>query len=191
MDIYSTRAQLAAIDLMEPEYSFLYDMFVSDMGAVEDEKAIYDYRKGKLQMAPVVHEMTGGVLMGRTGYETREIGFCTVAPERIITDPDITGRTFGEKILGAMTPEQREKKMLAQDLADMRKAIQRRREHMARQVLLTGKLSMFVYTNEGRGLKPTVLADYGFTQNFTPDTTWGQCRRKDRSGHAGNDRHGF
>ena len=70
MDIYSTRAQLAAIDLMEPEYSFLYDMFVSDMGAVEDEKAIYDYRKGKLQMAPVVHEMTGGVLMGRTGYET-------------------------------------------------------------------------------------------------------------------------
>lgn len=71
MDIYSTRAQLAAIDLMEPEYSFLYDMFVSDMGAVEDEKAIYDYRKGKLQMAPVVHEMTGGVLMGRTGYETR------------------------------------------------------------------------------------------------------------------------
>lgn len=121
MDIYSTRAQLAAIDLMEPEYSFLYDMFVSDMGAVEDEKAIYDYRKGKLQMAPVVHEMTGGVLMGRTGYETREIGFCTVAPERIITDPDITGRAFGEKILGAMTPEQREKKMLAQDLADMRK----------------------------------------------------------------------
>ncbi|MBS6844000.1 MAG: major capsid protein [Clostridiales bacterium] len=178
MDIYSTRAQLAAIDLMEPEYSFLYDMFVSDMGAVEDEKAIYDYRKGKLQMAPVVHEMTGGVLMGRTGYETREIGFCTVAPERIITDPDITGRAFGEKILGAMTPEQREKKMLAQDLADMRKAIQRRREHMARQVLLTGKLSMFVYTNEGRGLKPTVLADYGFTQNFTPDTTWDNAGAK-------------
>lgn len=27
-----------------------------------------------------------------------------------------------------MTPEQREKKMLAQDLADMRKAIQRRRD---------------------------------------------------------------
>ena len=178
MDIYSTRAQLAAIELMEPEYSFLYDMFVQDMGAVEDEKAIYDFRKGSLQMAPVVHDMTGGVLMGRTGYETREIGFCTVAPERLIDTENITGRAFNEKILGAMTPEQRAKKMLAQDLSDMRKAIQRRREHMARQVLLTGKLSLFVYANEGRGLKPTVLADYGFTQNYTPDAKWSEAGAK-------------
>lgn len=141
-------------------------------------------------MAPVVHEMTGGVLMGRTGYETREIGFCTVAPERIITDPDITGRAFGEKILGAMTPEQREKKMLAQDLADMRKAIQRRREHMARQVLLTGKLSMFVYTNEGAASSPRCWRITAL-RRISPRTPHGTMRRKDRSGHAGNDRHGF
>ena len=178
MDIYSTRAQLAAIELMPPEYTFLYDTFARDMGAVEDEKAIYDYRKGVLQMAPVVHNMTGGVLMARTGYETREIGFCTVAPERIITDPDITGRAFGEKILGAKTPEQRAKQMLSQDLKDMRAAIQRRREHMVRQVVLTGQLSLFVYTNEGRGVKPTVLADYGFTQNYTPDTKWSEAGAK-------------
>ena len=88
IDIYSTRAQLAAIELMEREYSFLYDTFAADMGAVEDEKAIYDYRKGARQMAPVVHPGTGGVIMSRQGYETREIGFCTIAPERIITVGD-------------------------------------------------------------------------------------------------------
>lgn len=90
MDIYSTRAQLAAIDLMEPEYSFLYDMFVSDMGAVEDEKAIYDYRKGKLQMAPVVHEMTGGVLMGRTA--TRPAKSASARLRRIASLPTRTSR---------------------------------------------------------------------------------------------------
>ena len=178
LDIYSTRAQLAAIDLMEPEYTFLYDTFVSDMGAVEDDKAIYDYRKGARQMAPVVHPGTASVLMGRTSYETREIGFCTVAPERVIEVSQLKGRAFGEDILGAMTPEQREKKMLAQDIVEMRAAIQRRREWMARQVLLTGKLEVFRYTNEGRDKKTTKFADYGFTNNFTPDTAWDEAGAK-------------
>lgn len=172
MDIYSTRAQLAAIDLMEREYSFFYDTFCADMGAVEDVKAIYDFRKGERMMAPVVTDGVGGLLMERTGYETREIGFCTIAPERVITNPDLQGRAFGEKILGAMTPAQREKKMLAQDLTDMRRAIQRRREYMARQVVLNGKLQLFRYTNEGRDKETTKLADYQFTNHFTPETKW-------------------
>ena len=178
MDIYSTRAQLAAIELLPSEYSFMYDLFCADMGAVEDDKAIYDFRKGTRRMAPIVHQGAGGVLMGRDGYETREIGFCTIAPERIIESNDIKDRSFGESVLGAMTPQQREKKMLAKDLTDMRKAIQLRREWMARQVLLTGKLSVFRYTNEGRDLQTTLVADYGFTQNYTPETPWGDVGAK-------------
>ena len=178
LDIYSTRAQLAAIDLMEREYSFLYDSFCADLGAVEDDKAIYDYRKGERMMAPIVHDGAGGVLMGRTGYETREIGFCTIAPERVIANPDLQNRAFGEKILGAMTPAQREKKMLVQDLTDMRKATQRRREHMARQVLHTGKLEVFRYTNEGRDKETTKFADYGFTNHYTPETKWSESGAK-------------
>ena len=177
-DIYSTRAQLAAIDLMPREYSALYDFFGREMGAIEDDKAIYDYRKGSRRMAPTVHPGTGGVLMERDGYETREIGFCQVAPERIIEDQNLKGRMFGEKVLGAMTPQEREKKMLARDLIDMRKAIQRRYEWMVRQVLLTGKLSVFNYTNEGRSLKTNMIADYGFTNAYTPDTKWNQTGAK-------------
>jgi len=178
MDIYSTRAQLAAIDLMPREYSVLYDIFGREAGVVEDEKAIYDYRKGSRRMAPTVHPGTGGVLMERDGYETREIGFCTIAPERIIEDTNLKSRYFGEEVLGAMTPAEREKKMLAQDLLDMRKAIQRRREWMVRQVLLTGQLQIFTYTNEGRGVSPTMIADYGFTNTFTPQTPWSQAGAK-------------
>lgn len=174
-DIYSTRAQLAAIDLMPREYSFLFDYFCRDAGAVEDDKAIYDFRKGSRRMAPTVHPGTGGVVMGRDSFETREIGFCTVAPERIIEADNLKGRAFGERVLGAMTPQEREKKMLAKDLTDMRKAIQRRYEWMARQVLLTGKLQVFTYTNEGRSLNASMVADYGFTNFYTPDTAWDQA----------------
>ncbi|MGN0996547.1 MAG: major capsid protein [Candidatus Ventricola sp.] len=185
MDIYSTRAQLKAIEQMPRVYSFLHDTFCQDMGVVEDSRAIYDYRKNRMQMAPIVTDGTGGVLMGRTGFETREIGFCTIAPERIIENSDLNGRSFGENVLGAMTPEQRERKLLVRDLMEMRQAIQRRREWMSRQVLLTGKLSVFRYTNEGRDLKTTKVADYGFTQRFTPDTPWGSVGAKiDSDMHA-------
>ena len=178
MDIYDTRAQLAAIDLMEPEYTFLHDMTVRDGGTVEDDKAIYDYRKGNRKMAPVVHPGTGGVLMEREGFQTREIGFATVAPERVVEVNQLYGRAFGEKILGGMTPAERAKKMMARDLVDMRKAIQRRREHMARQVALTGKLELFEYTNEGRSKNATMIADYGFGNNFVPgadSAAWNQA----------------
>ncbi len=170
LDIYSTRAQLAAIDLMPREYSALYDFFAKDAGTVEDDKAIYDFRKGSRRMAPTVRKGTGGVIMDRDGFETREIGFCCVAPERVIEDDNLHGRMFGERVLGAMTPQEREKKLLAKDLTDMRKAHQRRYEWMVRQVLLTGRLSVFNYTNEGRGIAASMIADYGFSNYFAPGT---------------------
>ena len=175
MDIYSTRAMLAAVELMPREYSVLFDFFTHDGGCVEDDKAIYDYRKGSRRMAPTVYPGTGGVLMDRDGYETREIGFCTIAPERQIEDQNLKGRMFGENILGAMTPQERERRMIAKDLTEMRAAIQRRREWMVRQVLLTGKLSIFNYTNEGREVNASMIADYGFTNHYTPDTAWDQA----------------
>ena len=178
MDIYSTRAQLAAIELLPREYSALFDFFCRDAGTVEDEKAIWDFRKGSRRMAPTVRPGAGGVLMDRDGYETREIGFCCVAPERIIEDSNLKGRMFGERVLGAMTPQERERKMMAKDLVDMRKAIQRRYEWMVRQVILTGRLSVFNYTNEGRGIEASMIADYGFTNNFVPQTKWDQAGTK-------------
>lgn len=178
MDMYSTRAQLAAIELMPREYSALFDFFCRDAGTVEDDKAIYDYRKGSRRMAPTVLPGSGGVLMERDEFSTRQIGFCCVAPERIIEDRNLKNRMFKEAVLGAMTPQERERKMLAQDLIDMRKAHQRRYEWMVRQVLLTGKLSVFNYTNEGRGIEASMVADYGFTNNYVPTTKWNQAGAK-------------
>lgn len=175
MDIYSTRAQLAAIELMPREFGVLDDLFGKDGGTVEDEKAIFDVKKGSTPMAPTVKPGAGGVLMTpRDGYETNEIEFACIAPERIIEDENLKGRMFNERVLGAMTPEQREKKILAQDLQDMQAAIVRREEWMIRQVILEGKLEIFTYTNEGRNKKANLLADFNFTNNYAPTTEWDQ-----------------
>lgn len=174
LDIYSTAAQLKAIELLPKHNSLLWDIFVKDEGVSEEDKMVYDFRKGVQRMAPVVHNNTGGVLMGRGGFETRELDFCTIAPERIIEPQHLKGRSFGEKIMGGMTPDQREKKLLMQDLSEMNVAIQLRREWMARQLILTGTQEVFTYTNEGRSKEATMLADFGFTQHFVPETKWDQ-----------------
>ena len=175
LDIYSTRAQLAAIELMPTPNNFIMDLFVKDEGVIDDEKAICDVMKGGEVMAPIVHPGVGGVLLDRPGYETREIGFATIAPERIIVPTDLKNRAFGERILGGKTPEQREKDMLRKDLADMKAAIQNTRAYMARQVITTGRLELFRFTHEGRDKETTLVADYGFSNNFTPDKAWDQA----------------
>ncbi len=172
MDIFSTAAQLKVIEILPRENTFLYDNCVASEELVEDDHAIYDFRKGTKRMAPFVHPNTGGVVMERDGFETREIGFATIAPERPITLHDVSTRSFGEAVLGAKTPEQRAKELMVRDLMEMRAAIQRRREWMVRQVLLTGKLEIFRYTNFGRDRQTTLVADYQFTNNFTPDNAW-------------------
>lgn len=159
IDLYSTMTMLRAIELMPREFSFFYDTFCQDAGAVEDDEAIYDFRKGLTPMAPFVHPGAGGILMPRGEYETRKIGFTTIAPERLIDPANLNKRMFGENVLGSMTPERRARAIQTADLVDMRKAIQRRREWMAREVILTGKLDIFRYTENGRDLKTTMVAD--------------------------------
>lgn len=171
-DIYSTAVMLKAIEQMPREYTFLYDLFAEEGENVADDTAIYDYRKGAVQMAPFVVPGTGGVVMNREGFSTQRIGFTQIAPERIVTLQDISTRSFGEKVLGEMTPEQRAKKLIARDLNDLRRAVQRRREWMVREMLLKGKLDIFRYTNEGREKETTCVVDYNFTNAYTPQTKW-------------------
>ena len=94
-DLFSTAVMLKAVEQMPRKYTFLSDTLC------EDERAIYDYRKGaQTGLAPFIVPGTGGVPMNREGYEMREIRFSTIAPERVITLEDISSRMFGENITG-------------------------------------------------------------------------------------------
>ncbi len=166
--LYSTATMLKAIEQMPRLYTFLYDLFAKDGENVAEDTALYDYRKGAIQMAPFVVEHTGGVVMNRSGYQTNRVGFTTIAPERIVTLEDISTRAFGEKVLGDRTPEQRAKELLSRDLRELTAAVQRRREWMVRQMLLTGKLEIFRYLNDGKEKKTNLVLDCSFTNTYAP-----------------------
>lgn len=174
-DLFSTAVMLKAIEQMPRAYTFLSDTFAADGELCEDERAIYDYRKGaQTGLAPFVVPGTGGVAINREGYEMREVRFSTIAPERVVTLEDVSSRMFGEAVTGALTPEQRSKKILARDLTELRQLVQNRRNWMVREVLLNGKLNIKRYTNEGVEAEASMLADFGFTNYYTPATAWDQ-----------------
>lgn len=178
-DLFSTAVMLKAVEQMPRKYTFLSDTFAAEGDLCEDERAIYDYRKGaQTGLAPFIVPGTGGVAMNREGYEMREVRFSTIAPERVITLEDISSRMFGENITGQMTPEQRSKRLLARDLTYLREITQNRRNWMAREVLLKGKLEIKRYTHEGVEKEPSMLADFGFTNNYVPATKWNQAGAK-------------
>ena len=45
-DLFSTAVMLKAVEQMPRKYTFLSDTFVADGDTCEDERALYDYRKG-------------------------------------------------------------------------------------------------------------------------------------------------
>ena len=164
--------QLKAIELKPPIPTFLWDMLVEDRGAVAEGEVIWDYRKGSIDgMAPFVAEDVGGVPMERTGFETRQISFPTLAPERIIEKNQIMQRSFGEVVYGGKSPEQRSREMIAEDLNFLREKIQMRLEWMAAELLTTGKLTLPTFTEHGV-LVDNKVADFGFTNTSTVVNKW-------------------
>ena len=171
--LYDVSTQIRAIERMEPIHTFLYDTFVRDDGAVMTEDARFDFRKGNVEIAPFVVPGGGGKNMDRNTFDTRAITFPSIAPERTLEYMNYaTQRLFNEPITGNISPEERMRKLLAQDIAYLRETIQMRREWMAAQVLFYGRLDILEYLEGGQVVQATRAADYSFTNRFVPVTKW-------------------
>ncbi len=175
LNLFDTMTMLKAVEQMKPIPKFLGDMFCEDGGVRDDDRLFYDYRKGdQTGLAPFVAPGMGGVTIGREGFEMRQVAFSTLAPQRIVTMRDISVRLFGENVVGGMTPAERSKRKIAEDLKVLRTVNQNRRNWMAREVLLKGKLEITRYTQEGREKEASMFADFGFENFYTPSTMWNQ-----------------
>ena len=65
-DLFSTAVMLKAVEQGPRIYTFLSDSFAADGGLCDDERALYDYRKGaETGLAPFVVPGTGGVAINR------------------------------------------------------------------------------------------------------------------------------
>lgn len=178
MGMYDTLTQLACVQVIPKTDTFLYDLLVEEMPPLEDETATWDSYRGKKEIAPFIHEGAAPVIMGNQGYKTATMIFPTIAPATKVSEADIKKRAFGEVLYGGMTPEERSMKQMVRDLQRLSDSVQNTREMMAAQMLMTGGVEIFEYTDEGLCNAPTKVADFGFENLMTAANPWNASNGK-------------
>lgn len=175
MNLLTTHEMLAGMEAVGRPGTFLKDTFFPGEKTFVTESVLFDVKKGRRKMAPVVAPRVGGITMDRQAFETKQITAPRVAPQRPMTLDDLAMRGFGEQINSRKTPAQRQVELTASDLQELDDAITRREEWMASQALFTGKVILKgrVSDSDERFIEQEV--DYGFTNTKTLSGTskWG------------------
>lgn len=152
IDMFATRTMLRALEERRPPRRFLTNTFFGGPPEVSDNEYVdIDIIRNKRKLAPFVTPIAEGKLMERAGFSTKSFKPPYLKPKLVTTAADLLKRGFGENIYNPATPQQRAAKRLAQDLADLQDAIERRVEWMASSALFNGTIVVV-----GEGVNATI-----------------------------------
>jgi hypothetical protein len=167
-------------EAIRPKSTFLRDRYFPT--ASEDiftsEDVLVDYKdETGANLAPVVLPDKGGIPVAREGYETHQFTPPLVAPERPLTAAQLLKRQAGEQVFSNITPQEREARILAQDLKDLNDLIDNREEYMAAQTLLNNgyTLKQFADRYGSSNYVEKTIKFYNGVSNpavYTPSATW-------------------
>ena len=133
---------LQTVERIKPPASYLVDTWFpnSITSTLTNGYMAVEYRKEGRLLAPFVSKGGKGVNLNRGTSRIRLYKAPMVAPRRVIGLGDIELRQFGEQpIFSTVTAEQRAAKMQAEDLTDLLRTIQNRKNKMAADIIQTGK----------------------------------------------------
>lgn len=151
INIYETIFMEAALKEMPKVYTFIKDRYFGGAPTIfKTEKVVVDYDDGEgNMMAPFVIPRVGAVPMKRSGYNTYELVPPYIAPSRPLSIDDLTKRMAGESIVSTLTPEQRERQFLLDDMEFLDRAITRREEWMCVNTMLDNSCTMHHIGDKG------------------------------------------
>lgn len=152
---YDTVTLSGVIYGIDPNKQFLLNMFFPGMMTFQTKGIAFDKILKSLKLAPFVSPLVQGKIQRSRGSQMTVFEPAYLKPKDVV-DPDRPlVRRSGEPLGGNMSPMQRRDAIIADILQEHRNQIYRRFEHMASEVLLTGKT---IVTGEDY---PTVEVDFG------------------------------
>ncbi|ARD49630.1 phage capsid protein [Sporosarcina sp. P33] len=154
---------LEAIETVGRPKTFLKDTFFAGEKTFVTEEVLFDVKKGRRLMAPVVAPRVGGITVERDAFRTEKLLAPRVAPQRVMTLDDLMKRGFGEQVNSRKTPAQRQLELTAQDLTELNDSISRREEWMAAQALFEGQVTLRGRVSDTNDRYVEQQVDYGFT----------------------------
>lgn len=138
MDLYSTAALSGVIYRLRPLPTFFLDTFFPSVSVSDKEEIYFDVVEEKPRITPFVHPLRAGKLIENVGYATKSFKPAYVKDKRVHTPNKAIKRLPGEALLGSLTQEQRMAAILANDLQEQRKMLERRFEVMAAEAIIFG-----------------------------------------------------
>lgn len=151
LNLYDTHSMLRVQEVIKPKATFLRDRYFptapEDIFTSEDVLVDYKDESGN-KLAPVVLPSKGGIPVTREGYETHLMTPPLIAPERPLTAAELQKRQFGEALFSGVSAQEREARILQQDLKDLNDLIDNREEYMAAQALINNGYTLKQYADK-------------------------------------------
>jgi hypothetical protein len=154
-DLFSTDVLTTVVASLLGTPQFLLDRYFPTVQSETSEEIHFDTLDGKRRVSPFVSPLVEGQIVASQGYKTSTLKPAYIKDKRVFDMNRPLKRSAGEQIGGTMSPVERQRALVAQDMQDQLNMLRRRQEVMAGEVLAKGTLTI-------SGEKyPTVVLNFG------------------------------
>lgn len=173
MDLYTPTELLGVVDTVIPEQSYWLPSFFTEEHQFQTEEVLFDKIAHNRTLAPFVGPNNQGRPMRKRGYQTTSVKPAYIKPKDKLTPNMAYKRRAGEALgTGSLTPAERWDALVADQVSEHVRAIQRRWEWMAAQAALFAQITLVAEDY------PSTFVDFGrdpsLTIALTGTARWGQ-----------------
>jgi len=140
MDFYSTEYLNGIVESFKKVPSFFLKKYFTAQINSDREEVVIERKNGKARITPFVAPMSEGKVTPGTGSTLDTLKPAYLKDMRAFDPNKAIKRMAGEALGGALTLQERKAAIVAQDLAEMDESFERRKEVMAAEAIITGKL---------------------------------------------------
>ena len=159
-EIRETFDLIRTVESFKMPASYLLDKFFPQKELTTADYFPIETLKEGRKLAPYVSQGAKALNVARAGSQVRVYKPAMIGARRTISIDDISIRQFGEQpVFSTKTPAERAADMQARDLKDLLNMLQNRRAAMAAELMVTGKIVIKAFADDGRVAEPIVI-DY-------------------------------
>lgn len=170
IQLYDTHELMGVIETIKPVRTFWLDLCFPTAQTFNTQYIDFDVVSRGRRLAPFVAPTVQGKVMKDQGYSTKRFAPAYVKPKMTYDPNRVLKRRPGEPYTGNLSPQARRDAIVADILREQMEMHVRRREWMAAQAVLTGKVTV-----SGENY-PTQVVDFGRASNqqivLTGANTW-------------------
>jgi len=173
MDLFSTNILTGVVNSLQGiGPNSLVNKFFPGVQTETAEEIHFDVEADVMGLAPFVSPVVEGKAMTELGFTTKTFKPAYIKPKNVFDANRGMKRVIGEALTGSMSPQDRMRVLVANQLTVHRKQIQNRLEWMASSVLRTGAVTVV------GDLYPSTAVSYSrdaaCTVTLTGGNRWGQ-----------------